>query len=121
MELCDLPAYELSLLLRKKQTSSEEITLSCLQRIDAVDGRPGRLDAGELTPEDEHKVHAFITVTREHALSQARAVDQKLAAGEDPGPLAGIPFTAKDIFSVRGTLSTAGSRILANYTAPYTA
>lgn len=121
MELCDIPAYELNLLLRQKQTSAEEIALSCLQRIDAVDGRSGRLDAGELTPEDEAKVHAFITVTRERALSQARAVDQKLAAGEDVGPLAGIPFTTKDIFCVRGTPSTAASRILANYTAPYTA
>ncbi len=121
MELCDSPAYELSLLLRQGQTSAEEITRSCLQRIDAVDGRQGRLDAGDLTPEDEKTVHAFITVTRERALSQARAVDQKLAAGEDPGLLAGIPFTAKDIFCVRGTPSTAASRILANFTAPYTA
>lgn len=121
MELCDIPAYELSLLLRQKQISAEEITRSCLQRIDAVDGRPGRLDAGALSPEDERTVHAFITVTRERALERARAVDQKLAAGEDAGLLAGIPFTAKDIFCVRGTPSTAASRILANFTAPYTA
>lgn len=121
MELCDIPAYELSLLLRQRQISAEEVTRACLERIDAVDGRSGALDAGDLTPEDEQKVHAFITVTRERALNQARAVDQKLATGEDPGPLAGIPFTAKDIFCVRGTPSTAASRILANYTAPYTA
>jgi len=121
MELCDIPAYELSLLLRKKETSAEEITRSCLQRIDAVDGRAGSLDSGAITPEDEAKVHAFITVTRESALTSARAVDKKLASGEDPGPLAGIPFTAKDIFCVRGTPSTAASRILAKYTAPYTA
>jgi len=121
MELCDLPAYELSLLLRQKQISAEEITRACLERVDQVDGRSGALDSGELTAEDEHKVHAFITVTRERALNQARVVDKKFAAGEDPGLLAGIPFTSKDIFCVRGTPSTAASRILANYTAPYTA
>ncbi|HEY4693236.1 MAG TPA: amidase, partial [Bellilinea sp.] len=121
MELCDLPAFELSLLLRQKQISAEEITRACLNRVDQVDGRSGALDSGELTAEDEQKVHAFITVTRERALNQARVVDKKLADGEDPGLLAGIPFTSKDIFCVRGTPSTAASRILANYTAPYTA
>ncbi len=121
MELCDLPAYELSLLLRQKTVSAVEILESCLRRIEAVDGRPGALDAGPLTAEDEQKVHAFITLTPERALAQAREVDRRLAADEDPGPLAGVPFTVKDIFTVRGTPSTAASRILANFTAPYTA
>jgi aspartyl-tRNA(Asn)/glutamyl-tRNA(Gln) amidotransferase subunit A len=121
MELCDLPAYELSLLLRQKQVSALEITQSCLQRIEKVDGHPGQLDGGQPTAEDEEKVHAFITLTKKRALAQANAIDRKLAAGEDPGPLAGIPFTVKDIFCVRGTPSTAASRILANFVAPYTA
>ncbi|HEB65820.1 MAG TPA: Asp-tRNA(Asn)/Glu-tRNA(Gln) amidotransferase subunit GatA, partial [Chloroflexi bacterium] len=55
------------------------------------------------------------------ALAQADAVDAKIAAGEDPGPLAGVPFTVKDIFTVEGTPSTAASRMLANFIAPYTA
>jgi aspartyl-tRNA(Asn)/glutamyl-tRNA(Gln) amidotransferase subunit A len=121
MELCDHPAYELSLLLRQKRIRAVEIVESCLQRIEAVDGRSGRLDAGEITDEDRERVHAFITVTAQRALAQARAVDEKLAAGEDPGPLAGIPFSVKDIFCVRGTPSTAASRMLSNYVAPYTA
>ncbi|MFQ5617317.1 MAG: amidase, partial [Anaerolineales bacterium] len=62
-----------------------------------------------------------ITLTPERARAQARAVDAKIAAGEDPGPLAGIPFTVKDIFCIEGVPSTAGSRILANFIAPYTA
>ena len=66
-------------------------------------------------------MHAFITLTAERARAQAAEVDRKLAAGEDPGPLAGVPFTVKDIFCVEGTPSTAASRILANFTAPYTA
>jgi aspartyl-tRNA(Asn)/glutamyl-tRNA(Gln) amidotransferase subunit A len=66
-------------------------------------------------------VHAFITLTAEQARQQAAEVDRKLAQGEDPGPLAGVPFTAKDIFCVQDTPSTAASRILANFVAPYTA
>jgi aspartyl-tRNA(Asn)/glutamyl-tRNA(Gln) amidotransferase subunit A len=121
MELCDLPARELAGLLRRRQISAVEILASSLERIGQVDGRPGTLDSGPLTAEDACKVHAFITLTDERALTQAREVDCKLAAGEDPGPLAGIPFTVKDIFCVHGTPSTAASRILANFTAPYTA
>lgn len=121
MELCDLTARELSDLLRQRKISAVEILASCLERIGQVDGRPGMLDPGPLIPEDERKVHAFITLTDDRALQQAREVDRKLAAGEDPGPLAGLPFTVKDIFCVRGTPTTAASRILANYVAPYTA
>jgi aspartyl-tRNA(Asn)/glutamyl-tRNA(Gln) amidotransferase subunit A len=65
------------------------------------------------------------TLTPERARDQAEAVDRQLAEGGEAagrlGPLAGVPFTVKDIFCVRGTRSTAGSRILANFTAPYTA
>lgn len=121
MELCDLSAFELKKLLSQGQASAQEILKSCLQRIEAVDGRPGSLDAGELTEEDRQKVHAFITLSKERAFRQAEAVDRKLAAGEDTGPLAGIPFTVKDIFCVKDTPSTAASRILANFKAPYTA
>ena len=48
-------------------------------------------------------------------------MDKKIAKGEIPGPLTGVPFTAKDIFTVKDTPSTAGSKILANFVAPYTA
>jgi aspartyl-tRNA(Asn)/glutamyl-tRNA(Gln) amidotransferase subunit A len=121
MELCDLSAGELALLLRRRETSAQEILASTLQRIQAVDGRPGSLEGGPAQPEDDHRVHAFITLTAERARRQAAEIDRRLAAGEDPGPLAGIPFTVKDIFTVQGTPSTAASRILANFTAPYTA
>lgn len=121
MELCDTPAYELALLLRQGRISAFEITRSCLQRIEVVDGRPGSLDSAELTSQDERLVHAFITLTAERALAKAKEIDRRLAAGDDPGPLAGIPFTVKDIFCVHNTPSTAASRILANFKAPYTA
>lgn len=121
MELCDLTVQEMSDLLKKRQISAAELLDSHLQRIQKVDGRPGALDSGELTAEDRRHVHAFITITEERARQQAAEVDRKLAAGEDPGLLGGIPVSVKDIFNVKGTPSTAASRILANYTAPYTA
>jgi aspartyl-tRNA(Asn)/glutamyl-tRNA(Gln) amidotransferase subunit A len=121
MELCDHSAKDLSRLLRGREVSAVEIVRSSLERIEAVDGRPGSLETQSLTPEDEQKVHAFITVTQQRALDQAQAVDRKLADGEDPGLLAGIPFSVKDVFCVKGTRSTAASKILGSFTAPYTA
>lgn len=121
MELCDLSAHEIIDLIRQRKVSAVEVLESTLARIAAVDGRPGTLDGGEITAEDERKVHAFITLTADQARAQAQAVDARIAAGEDPGLLAGVPFTVKDIFCVADTPSTAASRILANFTAPYTA
>jgi aspartyl-tRNA(Asn)/glutamyl-tRNA(Gln) amidotransferase subunit A len=94
---------------------------STLERIGQVDGRPGSLDAGEITDQDRQKVHAFISYSSDRALEKARNVDRQIADGEDPGLLAGVPFTVKDIFCVQGTPSTAASRILSNFVAPYTA
>ncbi len=122
MQLCDYNAHELVDRLRRRQVSAVEILESCLARIAAIDGRPGTLNGGSQTaPDDDVKVHAFITLTPERARAQAEAVDRRLAAGEDPAPLAGVPVTIKDIYCVQGTPSTAASRMLANFIAPYTA
>ncbi|HEX2981436.1 MAG TPA: amidase, partial [Anaerolineaceae bacterium] len=121
MELSDLSAIELAARIRRREVSAVEALDASLERIASVDGRPGTLDAGETTPEDTQKVHAFISLAADRARQQAEDVDRKLAAGEPVGPLAGVPFTVKDIFCVRGTHSTAASRILANFRAPYTA
>ncbi len=121
MELCDLSAIEMARLLRAGQVSAVDLLDSALQRIEAVDGRPGTLEPGEITAEDRERVHSFITLTARRARAQAQAVDQALAAGEEPGPLAGVPVSVKDIFCVKDTPSTAASRILSNFVAPYTA
>ncbi len=121
MQLCDLPAHRLVDLIRRREVSAVEVLESTLERIAAVDGRPGRLEPKGENPIDGNKVHAFITMTAERARARARQIDRELDAGEDPGPLAGVPFTVKDIFCVKDTPSTAGSRILANFVAPYTA
>jgi len=121
MALCDLTAHQLVNLIRRREVSAVEVLESALARIAAVDGRPGTLEDGDLSTEDVQSVHAFITLTEDRARAQALEVDRQLDAGEDPGPLAGVPVTIKDIFCVQGTPSTAGSRILANFVAPYTA
>lgn len=114
-ELCDLPAHELAELIRTRKLSAVEALDSALARVRAVDGEPGRLDASSA---DGDKVHAFITLTEDRARNQAKAIDEKK---ESAGPLAGVPFTAKDIFTVKGVLATAASRILSNFVSPYTA
>ncbi len=114
-----LSAREIARRVRSGELSAREVTQAVLEHIARVDGLPGQLGGDPQAEPD--KVHAFITLTAERALAQAETVDARLAAGEDPGPLAGVPFTVKDIFTVEGTPSTAASRMLANFIAPYTA
>jgi aspartyl-tRNA(Asn)/glutamyl-tRNA(Gln) amidotransferase subunit A len=121
MEYCDLPAYQIAGMVRRREVSASAVLESCLNRIHQVDGRPGRLNPGEISLEDKQKIHAFISVTTDRARVQADEVDRKLVAGEDVGELAGVPVSIKDIFCVQDTHSTAASRILANFKSPYTA
>lgn len=67
------------------------------------------------------QVHAYLSVARDRALAQAARVDEMIAAGEALPPLAGIPVGIKDALTVEGLPATAGSRVLANFIAPYTA
>ncbi len=90
--------------LRAREIGSEELTRHVLDRI-------GRLN-GEL--------NAFITVTGEAALEQARAADAAIAAGES-GPLTGVPIAHKDIFCTAGVRTSCGSRMLDNFVSPYDA
>ena len=68
MNLSDLPAYELIDLIRRREVAASEALEAALERIQAVDGRPGTIGGDEpavLEPEDEQRVHAFITLTAE--------------------------------------------------------
>jgi aspartyl-tRNA(Asn)/glutamyl-tRNA(Gln) amidotransferase subunit A len=67
------------------------------------------------------KTNAYLTFSPERALAVARRVDERLATGEDPGPLAGVPIAIKDVILTRGVRTTCGSRLLANYIPPYDA
>ena len=57
------------------------------------------------------KLNAFTRVTYERALDEAAAVDRAIAAGRDPGPLAGAPYSAKNLFDLEGVVTVAGSKI----------
>lgn len=65
--------------------------------------------------------NAYITLSPEAAESSAREVDEKLARGEAPGLLAGVPTGVKDVLSTKGIRTTCASRLLENYTPPYDA
>jgi len=121
MSILDKSAFSIAESIKVGDLSAVEVLDAALDRIAAVDGRPGSLDRGELSQEDKAKVHAFITLTEERAREQAEFIDSRVRAGEPVGPLAGVPITIKDIYCVKDTPSTAASRILANFTAPYTA
>jgi len=127
MSLLDYSAYTIAKKVRSGELSAVAVLDEALSHIEAVDGSPGTLDGdwltnGELLTDDEkNKVHAFITLTAERARQQAVSIDARVQAGETVGPLSGVPLTIKDIFCVRGIRTTAASRILANFTAPYTA
>ena len=67
------------------------------------------------------ELHAFLLVLGDQARAAADAVDAAVAAGDDPGPLAGVPVVLKDNLCTRGTPTTCGSRILEGWRPPYTA
>jgi aspartyl-tRNA(Asn)/glutamyl-tRNA(Gln) amidotransferase subunit A len=120
-ELCDLSAFELVRLLKGREISAVEILASTLQRIHEVEGRSPTTEPYQAQPDDLETIHAYVTITENRAMQQAEAVDRSLSRGEPVGPLAGIPIAVKDIFCVQGTPSTAGSRILERFIAPYSA
>ena len=105
MELFERNAYELSEMLKAKEISSEELTKSVFKRIDGV----------------ENKVDAYLTLNEENALSKAKEIDEKRAAGEELSDLAGIPIGIKDNISTKGLRTTCASRMLENYVPPFNA
>ncbi|CDY76612.1 Aspartyl-tRNA(Asn) amidotransferase subunit A @ Glutamyl-tRNA(Gln) amidotransferase subunit A [Caballeronia glathei] len=94
---------ELRAALDAKEISAVELAQTYLQRIDAA-----------------KDLNAFISVDRDLTLAQAKAADARLAQG-DTGPLVGLPIAHKDVFVTRGWTSTAGSKMLENYTSPFDA
>jgi aspartyl-tRNA(Asn)/glutamyl-tRNA(Gln) amidotransferase subunit A len=69
----------------------------------------------------EAELHAFNLVLREEALAVADAIDARVAAGQDPGPLAGVPVGLKDNLCTTGIPTTCSSRILEGWKPPYDA
>jgi aspartyl-tRNA(Asn)/glutamyl-tRNA(Gln) amidotransferase subunit A len=75
----------------------------------------------EFARAENPKTNAYLHFSPERALEAATRVDRKLAAGEDPGPLAGVPVAVKDVIVTRGLRTTCGSRLLERYIPPYDA
>ncbi len=105
MKLNELTAHEIRELLHKGETSSEEVTKTVFERIDEEDSKTG----------------AYVTLTKELAVKQARMVDKKRKQGEDLSPLAGIPISVKDNICTEGIRTTCSSKILSNFIPPYQA
>ena len=78
-------------------------------------------EALRFAEEENPKTGAYLHFSPERALSAARRVDEKIARGEDPGALAGVPVAVKDVIVTRGVRTTCGSKLLENYVPPYDA
>jgi 1-carboxybiuret hydrolase len=93
-----MTAFEISETVRTRASSVREIVAATLARISERNGR----------------LNAFTAVFNERALSRAGALDVAIAAGADPGPLAGVPFAAKNLFDVAGVVTRAGATVTAD-------
>jgi aspartyl-tRNA(Asn)/glutamyl-tRNA(Gln) amidotransferase subunit A len=103
-DITKLSAAALADALVARDVSSVEATQAHLDRIAAVDG----------------DVHAFLHVNQ-NALAVAKSIDSRRAAGDDLGPLAGVPIAVKDVLCTQDMPTTAGSKILEGWVPPYDA
>jgi len=105
MELKNLTIRDIRGGLMKKEFSAWELTAAHLDKIE----------------KENDEIFAFLHIARDLAISQAKAVDEKIKNGEQIGILEGIPMAVKDNIMVQDLPCTSGSKILQNYIAPYDA
>src|SRR5262249_25065145 len=68
---------------------------------------------------DDKDIHAYLTLSRERAIAQAKRIDDLAGKGDPLPPLAGLPVAIKDVLVTRALRTTAGSKILENFIPPY--
>ncbi|MGA0205913.1 MAG: Asp-tRNA(Asn)/Glu-tRNA(Gln) amidotransferase subunit GatA [Ilumatobacteraceae bacterium] len=105
MSLTETSAFEIA----------AEVRAGRLRAVDVLDAHLANVAARE------SEIHAFNTVTADEARRSAEAVDAAVAAGRDPGPLAGVPIALKDNMCTRGVPTTCSSKILDGWKPPYDA
>lgn len=105
MTVSKLTIHELHDMLVKKEISAMELTQHHLERINKLDGQ----------------IKSYITVTDELAIAQAKTVDEKIAAGESIGMLAGIPMAVKDNMCTEEIQTSCASKMLEGFKPQYSA
>src|SRR6201994_5131774 len=95
MTAATLSAADIAKAVTSRKLSALQATEDALARIARHDGI----------------LNSFTDVTAERARAKARALDAAIAAGRNPGPLAGVPFAVKNLFDVKGLPTRAGSKI----------
>lgn len=98
-EICRMDALTLAGRIRTKELSAIEVTEAVLRRMEVL----------------EPHIHAFCTPTPDVARAAARAVDAKIAAGEDPGVLGGVPIGIKDLVATKDILTVMGSPLYKDF------
>jgi aspartyl-tRNA(Asn)/glutamyl-tRNA(Gln) amidotransferase subunit A len=104
MTITELGISELREKIHQREFTAVQITEAFLNRLNSLD----------------RKLNSFITVN-ERALDEAKVIDQRLAAGEQVGPLVGMPIAVKDLLCTKGIKTTAASKMLGNFVPPYDA
>jgi aspartyl-tRNA(Asn)/glutamyl-tRNA(Gln) amidotransferase subunit A len=102
-ELVFKSGQQLAALIKTRRVSPVEVTEAFLDRTEALNPR----------------VNAYITVTRDHALTLARAAEKEIMSGKYRGPLHGLPYAPKDILATKGILTTNGSKVTAGVVPDY--
>lgn len=98
-DLAFLSLTDAAALIKARRLSPVELTQGLVDRIDRLNATLG----------------AFLTVTRDEALTAARAAEQEIARGRYRGPLHGVPFAVKDTHYTKGIRTTANTAVLADF------
>ncbi|MCA8911059.1 MAG: Asp-tRNA(Asn)/Glu-tRNA(Gln) amidotransferase subunit GatA [Planctomycetes bacterium] len=104
-DLLKIDATEAARRVRERETSAEALTALVLEQAEKTEPRVG----------------AYLRLDLEGAIAQAKAIDNAIGDGKQPGPLAGVPVAIKDNIHVEGQVTTCASKILGDFQAPYDA